>query len=165
MRLFDILIQQGLEKKLIRQALLSGKVFLGGIPTLDGGREPGQFPVSYQPAAPRSVPGRDPVLLYQDPHIAVLYKPSGMLSVPASGRTEINLLQKAGKWLGKTLAVHRLDEETSGLLLVARTESIQEQLKDQFEAHTIERAYLALVRGQVSDQKKQQKNLLKTINS
>ncbi len=94
------------------------------------------------------VVGRDAVMLWYDQHLAVVWKPPEMLAVPAPGRHDAeNVLRYVGQRLGSALPVHRLDEETSGVMLVARTDAAQEALKALFESHDIERKYLALVRG------------------
>lgn len=160
MRLIDHLRHLGLDNKTARTALQNGKVFLMGVPTADGGREVDPAQVLYDPAAHRMTPGRDPAVIYQDSHLAVVWKPSGLLSVPATGRHEPNVLQLVGRWLGSCLAVHRLDEETSGLMLVARTPSAQERIKAMLENHTIERRYIAIVRGKVSLELRRVRNFL-----
>jgi 23S rRNA pseudouridine1911/1915/1917 synthase len=89
-------------------------------------------------------------IVWADAALAVVWKPAGVLSVPAPGRDDTsNVLQLVGNRFGRTLAVHRLDEDTSGLMLVARTPDAQEALKAQLEAHQVERVYLALVRGHI----------------
>ena len=95
--------------------------------------------------------GRDVVQVWRDEHVVVVYKPSGMLAVPASGRKETNVLAQVGRWVGKTFAVHRLDEGTSGLMMVARTERAQQGLKAQLEEHTVTRRYLAMVLGRLKN--------------
>ncbi|HNC96861.1 MAG TPA: hypothetical protein PKW90_12095, partial [Myxococcota bacterium] len=82
-RLIDHLRSLGLDGRTAREALASGKVRVDGVPVADGGREVEPASISYSPSHPRLVPGRDPVLLHQDPALAVLYKPSGWLAVPA----------------------------------------------------------------------------------
>ena len=149
-RLIDHLRSLGLDGRTAREALASGKVRVDGVPVADGGREVEPASISYSPSHPRLVPGRDPVLLHQDPALAVLYKPSGWLAVPAPHRSDTNMLAFAGKLLGGVLPVHRLDEGTSGLMMVARSLRAQELLKEMFEEHRLERRYLAIARGQVS---------------
>ncbi len=102
----------------------------------------------YDPNMPRIVVGRDAAILWFDATMAVVWKPAHMLAVPAAGRQDTNnVLRFVGQRFGTALAVHRLDEETSGLMMIARTEKAQEALKARLEAHEVERAYLALVKG------------------
>ncbi len=103
--------------------------------------------VRVDPRAPRIQVGRDPVSLFHDPHLAVIWKPSGLLSVAAPGRRDSHVLAAVARWFGSSYPVHRLDEETSGLMMVALTEKCQTALKAAFEAHEVQRQYLAMVRA------------------
>jgi 23S rRNA pseudouridine1911/1915/1917 synthase len=151
MRLIDHLKATGLGNREARAALETGKVWLDGAPVADPGRVVDPSRVRLRPDAPRIVPGRDPVVLHHDRDLLVVIKPSGMLSVPAPGRDEDpNLLGVLGRRFGRVLAVHRLDEETSGLVVLALRPDTQEALKAQFEEHAVDRRYHALVRGALS---------------
>lgn len=87
-------------------------------------------------------------ILFQDDNFAVINKPSG-LSVLADRTSSLSVWD----WLkthfqdGKIYQVHRLDKETSGVLLVAFTQEAQAQLTKQFSARTIHKTYLALCLG------------------
>ena len=87
-----------------------------------------------------------PEIVYEDEVLAVINKPSGMLSAP--GRIDhysvATWAQK--RWEG-ALLVHRLDMMTSGLILVAKTEEAYHHLQKQFETHSVKKKYLALVEG------------------
>jgi len=148
-RLVDHLKTLGMSNREARAAMGSGKVWVGGIPMADAGREIEPDQVSVRNQAPRIQVGRDLVVLYRDPHLAMLWKPPRMLSVPAPRRAETNVLAEAGKVLGSVLAVHRLDEGTSGLMMTARTAAAQAGLKDLLESHDVERRYLAIVQGRM----------------
>ena len=112
--------------------------------------DPGQITVD--PSAPRLQPGRDPAILWRDPHFAVVWKPPGFLAVPAPrAGGHKSVLGAVKRALGEALPVHRLDEGTSGLMMVARTPAAQEALKDLLERHEIERRYLAIVQGHPPD--------------
>jgi 23S rRNA pseudouridine1911/1915/1917 synthase len=132
-----------------RKALETGKVYLLDAPTASAARvleAPEQL--SVRANAPRVRVGVDAVIVYRDQHLAVVAKPSGMLSVPAPGRRrDRTVIGEVSRAIGGVLAVHRLDEATSGVMLVARTESAQRQLKQLWTIHDIERRYLALVGG------------------
>lgn len=147
MRLIDLLIQRGLSRGDARRALQSGKVLLDGVPTADEGRaieDPER--VRVDPSAPRLQPGRDLVILHRDAGLVVVWKPAGMLSVPAPREGgQKNALARVRQICGAGLPVHRLDEETSGLMLVALDETHQLALKDQLEKHAVEREYRAIV--------------------
>ena len=147
-RLDQHLRSLGLSAGAAREALRSGKVLLRGVPTSDGGRDVDPAEVQHRPDARRLTPGRDVVFLHRDEHLVVCWKPAGLLSVPApradGHRSVLGLVKTV---CGSAFPVHRLDEETSGLLMVARTERAQLALKDLLERHEIERGYLALVKG------------------
>ncbi|MCB9694201.1 MAG: RluA family pseudouridine synthase [Alphaproteobacteria bacterium] len=150
-RLLDHLKTRGLSNREARAALTSGKVWVSGVPTADGGREVDPASVAVRMQAPRITVGRDVVVLWRDPHLAVVWKPPGMLAVPAPRRSGPNVLEVAGRVLGSALPVHRLDEGTSGLMMVARTPAAQTAIKDLLERHAVERRYLALAVGRLRD--------------
>ncbi len=85
-------------------------------------------------------------ILYQDDHLLVVNKPARLLVVPAPGRSTRSVLGVLGRQLRSRLhAVHRLDEDTTGVLIVARTELAKGALEQQFRGHEVERVYLAVV--------------------
>ena len=90
-------------------------------------------------------------ILYRDSQIIVVNKPSGLLSVP--GRTEdkqdcvVNRVKKLFPHCIAQPSVHRLDMETSGLLVLAFTEEAHRNLSRQFEEGTVHKKYVALLDG------------------
>jgi len=104
-------------------------------------------------------------VLYEDDYLAVVDKPAGMVVHPAAGHWEGTLvnalmgrypdLQEAGGFEDEPASnrpprpgiVHRLDKDTSGLIVVAKTTRIAELLQGQFQARQVEKTYLALVEG------------------
>lgn len=95
-------------------------------------------------------------ILYQDPDILVVDKPSGMVVHPAPGHesgTLVNALLYHCPDLGQIGGakrpgiVHRLDKDTSGLILIAKHEQALRHLQQQFKTRTVEKEYLALVEG------------------
>lgn len=111
-------------------------------------------------AQPESIPLE---ILYQDEDLAVVNKPAGMIVHPGAGAksgTIVNaLLHEFGSRgelssVGGELRpgiVHRLDRETSGALLIARNDRAHRGLVEQFSSHSIQKAYLALVHGKLSE--------------
>jgi len=93
--------------------------------------------------------------LYQDADLAVIDKPAGLVVHPGSGNwdgTLLNALLHRMPALGglpRAGIVHRLDKDTSGLLVVAKTLTAQTDLVRQLQARTVKRQYLALVQGEV----------------
>ncbi len=151
LRLIDCLASRGLAPGEARKALGTGKVFVRGCPTSLPVRDVAEEDVEYRPNAPRAVPGRDPAVVLAGRGFAVVLKPPGMLSAPAPGRKESDLLAWVERRLGRALPVHRIDEATSGLLLVALDEETQERLKADLERREIDRRYLAIATGHFPD--------------
>ena len=107
--------------------------------------------------APENVPLD---ILHEDSHLIVLNKPAGMLVHPANGvnsGTLVNaLLSHCTDLSGiggveRPGIVHRLDKDTSGVLVVAKTDVVHRGLSAQFEAHSITRQYIAVVCGVPSE--------------
>ena len=97
-------------------------------------------------------------IIFEDDDLIVVNKPAGMVVHPAAG-AEAGTLANALAFHFEQLSnnagmarpgiVHRLDKGTSGLLVVAKTESAHENLADQFRAREVFKSYVALVHGQV----------------
>lgn len=109
-------------------------------------------------AAPTRIEAQDIALdiLYQDDDLAVVYKPSGMVVHPAAGNpdgTMVNALMRHLDQLSgiggeiRPGIVHRIDKDTSGLLLVAKNDFSHLALSEQIKAHSVQRAYMAIVQG------------------
>lgn len=87
-----------------------------------------------------------PSLLYKDSCLLVIDKPSGLLSVPGlTGEPSVESLLR--NTYGEVYMVHRLDQDTSGLMVVARTMEAYHHLQRQFLARTIHKKYIALLDG------------------
>lgn len=100
-------------------------------------------------------------IIYEDASIIVLDKPSGMVVHPAAGNyhgTIVNALLfhcKDLSGVGGVLRpgiVHRLDKQTSGLLIVAKSDSAHQGLSKQFKNHMVKKVYKALVHGNIKDE-------------
>jgi len=101
-------------------------------------------------------------IVYSDDAVVVVNKPAGLTTMRTSGEAE-EFGPRGQTYLPKTLAdflpallgapnsrilpVHRIDRDTSGLIVFARTKGAEQKLLEQFRKHTAERKYLALVRG------------------
>jgi 23S rRNA pseudouridine1911/1915/1917 synthase len=87
-------------------------------------------------------------IIYEDDHIVLVHKPAGVLTIPDRfDSTKDNMLGLLQRRYERILTVHRLDRETSGLLLFARTEAAHRNLSIQFEKHTVDKFYYALLDG------------------
>jgi len=93
-------------------------------------------------------------IVYLDSQIVVVNKPAGMNTVPFEKGEQGSLEQLLSRQLGQArlVVVHRLDRETSGLLVFARTHEAGRALANQFRFHTVKRRYLALVHGNIKTQ-------------
>jgi 23S rRNA pseudouridine1911/1915/1917 synthase len=96
-------------------------------------------------------------IVFEDEHLLVVDKPAGLVVHPAAGNFDGTLVNALLHHCGESLSgiggvarpgiVHRIDKDTSGLLVVAKTDVAHEGLARQFAAHSIDRRYLALVSG------------------
>jgi 23S rRNA pseudouridine1911/1915/1917 synthase len=108
--------------------------------------EPPDVPPGAAPDAPYELP-------YADEHLLVVDKPAGVVVHPARGHHSGTLAQAlagvaaGGEEAGRAGIVHRLDRDTSGLLVVARSEAVHRALRAALQARAITREYLALVEG------------------
>jgi 23S rRNA pseudouridine1911/1915/1917 synthase len=108
------------------------------------------------------MPERIPLrVVYEDDELAVLDKPPGLVVHPAPGHesgTLVNALLARYPDLpmdedGRPGIVHRLDKDTSGLILVARSEEVRRNLQSQFKSGEVLKVYLSLVEGKVEPKK------------
>jgi 23S rRNA pseudouridine1911/1915/1917 synthase len=96
-------------------------------------------------------------IAFEDEHLLVVDKPAGLVVHPAAGNLDGTLVNALLHHCGGSLSgiggvarpgiVHRIDKDTSGLLVIAKTDVAHEGLAKQFAAHSIERKYLAIVGG------------------
>ncbi len=86
-------------------------------------------------------------VVYEDEEVIVVDKPSGLLTAPTPESDRNNL----AAILGEVFVVHRLDMETSGLLVFGKTPHANRVLGERFRTHDLLREYLAVLRGQVPD--------------
>jgi len=104
---------------------------------------------------PESIPLK---IIYEDQDILVVDKPAGMVVHPACGRKHGTLLNAVLGYLGdfqlaRAGIVHRLDKETSGLIVIAKNEQTQSFLQLQFKMRSTVKKYLSLVWGRMGSQK------------
>ena len=89
-------------------------------------------------------------LVHLDEHLLIANKPAGLLSVPGRGEARADsLLTRLQAVYPDTLLVHRLDQDTSGLIVFGRNRLAQANLGQQFEKRTIKKRYVARVWGQM----------------
>jgi 23S rRNA pseudouridine1911/1915/1917 synthase len=93
------------------------------------------------PAAPAEVPYE---IVYDDDYLMVVDKPAGVVTHPAPGHKGVTLAEALGSHIG---IVHRLDKDTSGLLVVSRSPEVRDALQGMIKAREVTREYTALVEG------------------
>lgn len=104
--------------------------------------------MSYTYAPPQD----PPVIVHDDADLIVADKPAGLLSVPGKGAEKADcLIARLQRLYPRVLLVHRLDTDTSGLIVFARTAAAQVALAGQFERRETEKVYVARVAGRVAE--------------
>lgn len=110
--------------------------------------EPTASPPLSTPYDPPQKPLR---VLHEDAQLLVLDKPSGLLSVPGRGAHLADcLLSRVQAAFPQALLVHRLDRDTSGVIVMALTPHAQKHLGQQFEKRRVKKSYVARVSGEVA---------------
>ena len=166
-RRLDVLLseQSGLTRSRVATLMEEGHVTVEGQVVTKVGlkAKAGQTVVLIIPAPKPAVPEAQDIpltILYEDADLAVVVKPCGMVVHPAAGNedgTLVNALLHHLDSLGgiggelRPGIVHRLDKDTSGLLLVAKNDASQLALSEQLSARTMEKHYRALVEGNIRE--------------
>lgn len=88
-----------------------------------------------------------PDILLENEELVAVHKPSGLLSIPDREGKEVSLKLLLQERLGQILTIHRLDKDTSGIIVFARTEAMHRYLSVAFETRTVQKDYLGLVMG------------------
>ncbi|MBQ8554476.1 MAG: RluA family pseudouridine synthase [Clostridia bacterium] len=155
----------GLTRSRIASLMEEGLVTVDGVPQKKAGAKPraGQTVVLTIPAPKPAAPEAQDIpltILHEDADLAVVVKPCGMVVHPAAGNedgTLVNALLHHLDSLGgiggelRPGIVHRLDKDTSGLLLVAKNDASQLALSTQLSERSMEKHYRALVEGVIRE--------------
>lgn len=150
-----------LSRARLQALMVEGMVSRDGRPLTDLSAKaaPGDYRILVPPPAPAEPrPEAIPLsVLYEDAHLIVVEKPAGMAAHPAPGSESGTLVNALLHHCGDSLSgiggvarpgiVHRIDKETSGIVVVAKTDAAHQGLSALFEAHDIDRVYVAFVRG------------------
>ena len=154
-----------LSRSQIQALIEDGKVSAGGRPVNKKEKAvPGMVVevVLPDPQPIEAVPQNIPLeIVYEDPSLLVVNKPKGMVVHPAPGNPDGTLVNAllyhcAGQLSGiggaiRPGIVHRIDKDTSGLLVVAKTDAAHQALSDQMSVHAIHRVYHAVVYGNLRE--------------
>lgn len=101
------------------------------------------------------VPSKNLEIVYEDPWLSVINKPAGILSVPGKedAVSVYSLMREQYPEADGPLTVHRLDMATSGLMLIAKTKRVHQNLQAQFKNRLVRKRYVALLEGIVPKDK------------
>lgn len=148
-----------LSRRKARDYVETGRVDLGGVTCREPGTavpEGATIDLNVNRPAVRNVRSKLRVVL-EDPDFLFVEKPAGLLSVPTEAKEKDTLLARVNSYLHHRFGkrpyvgvVHRLDKETSGILVFARTRETLRELQDLLRRHQIEREYVAIVEGRVA---------------
>lgn len=151
-----------LSRSRLKALLISGCVRVDDVAVTDPARriKSGQVMSIYVPEPLEDTPSPQEIPLdirFEDQHVIVINKPAGLVVHPAAGHHDGTLVNALlhhcrGELSGiggvcRPGIVHRLDKDTSGLIVVAKTDQAHQHLAKQFSDHTTKRVYYALVRG------------------
>jgi len=152
----------GQSRTQLKRLVAAGHITLAGRPLRDPALKVrgGQIFVVFLPQAEDAAPVGEPIPLairFEDAHLIVIDKPAGMVVHPAPGNPGGTLVNALIAHCGASLAgiggvrrpgiVHRLDKDTSGLIVVAKTDAAHRALSRDFAARRIDRSYAAFVWG------------------
>ena len=152
----------GLSRERIKALIESGQVELAGKPARTASAKPvpgTAWRITVPEATPAEAQAQDIPLsiAYEDEYLIVVDKPAGLVVHPAAGNLDGTLVNALLHHCRGNLSgiggvarpgiVHRIDKDTSGLLVVAKTDVAHEGLARQFADHSIERAYFAVTAG------------------
>ncbi|MFT3921428.1 MAG: RluA family pseudouridine synthase [Myxococcales bacterium] len=149
----------GFSRATLQRWMDEGRVSIAGTPVQAKDKARAGLTVRIEPAPPPAsdaLPEDIPLeVLFEDEHLIVLHKPAGLVVHPAAGHasgTLVNALLhhtevEAGEDPRRPGVVHRLDKDTSGVMVVTRTEVAREAMSRLFSEHRIERVYEAICQG------------------
>lgn len=141
-------------KRTLQNWVKEGRVYVDGevVVKLPLTVQPGQSVTLGKKEVKRSCFGMD--ILYEDRWMVVIDKPAGLLSVPTDNGGENALDYLRAHYKSPSIfAVHRIDKETSGVLVFARGTLAESKFDKLFETHSLTREYLAIVEGRMSQEK------------
>lgn len=168
--------QPGTSWTVARNLLASRRIAVNGILCIEEARriQPGDRLEIHARSLPAPPGDADVAILHADQHLVVAHKPSGMLTVRHPGDVDWSQQKKQrqpslDESLGRLLdlrerrrktpaapeslkVVHRIDRETSGIVVFARTEPAQRELIRQFAAHSVHRRYFCIIPGELPAQ-------------
>lgn len=154
-----------LSRSAVQNLIAGGNVFCNGSPIQKSTKLPvgAVLTVEIPPARPLDVrPENIPLdIVYEDDDLLIVNKPKGMVVHPAAGNYDGTLVNALLYHCGDSLSgingvirpgiVHRIDKDTSGLLIVAKNDTAHRHLAEQIKAHSFTREYRAVVYGRIRE--------------
>ena len=146
----------------LKRAVIEGQVTVNGAPVDDPGALVSETDaVVFDPNRKvRRKVDTSLVVLHEDEDSVAVVKPAGLLTHPTEAKEKDSLLSRVSTWAAKrgkgrpyVSVVHRLDKETSGILVFARSRKGLVSLQAQLRAHTVDRRYLAVVEGNLEGER------------
>ena len=162
----DAALDAPLSRTRIKALIQSGALFEAGAPQLDPSatvRADIEYRLVLPPVRDATPQGQDIPLdiLFEDAHLIVINKPAGLVVHPAPGQPDGTLVNALIAHCGTSLTgiggvmrpgiVHRLDKDTSGVMLAAKSDRAHQRLTEMFAAHDLDRHYHALVWGTIAE--------------
>ncbi|TNE58782.1 MAG: RluA family pseudouridine synthase [Alphaproteobacteria bacterium] len=153
-----------LSRSRLKALLMEGKVTLNGATITDPSyrvKQGDEIDITIPPPLPAEPEPQaiDLNVVFEDDDLIVINKPAGLVVHPGAGTPDGTLVNALLAHCGASLSgiggvarpgiVHRIDKDTSGLIVVAKNDKAHQGLAAQFEAHSVERSYVALVWGDV----------------
>lgn len=148
----------GMSRSQVKRAVDEGRVAVNGDKVKAGHKLQTEDEISFEEEAPYVLEPKDVAfnVLYEDEHLACIDKPYGLVVHPGAGREEETLvhglmnrfdhLAKGSDPLRPGI-VHRLDKDTSGVMVVAKTDAAYDGLVEVFQIRQVEKIYYAICRG------------------
>jgi 23S rRNA pseudouridine1911/1915/1917 synthase len=143
-------------RRVVQEAIETGRVLVDGRVRPKGFRLAGGERVRADLAPrerARAEIAAEPRIAWEDESLVIVDKPAGVVVHPAAGhfaKTLVEWLDERAGGRYEPLAVHRLDKETSGLMLIAKTETAQASLQRLIRERRVRREYMALLRGRIA---------------
>ncbi|MFD2612849.1 RluA family pseudouridine synthase [Paenibacillus gansuensis] len=147
----------GMGRNSVKSALSRGQIAVNGkiATTHNHPLKPGDKVSVSKERIPERPPLAGVTLLYEDKDILVITKESGLLSIASDKETQLTAYRqlmdhvRAADPASRIFVVHRLDRDTSGVMMFAKSEAVQQKLQEQWKELVKERTYIALVEGQL----------------
>ena len=154
-----LVLMPGASRRTVKQILEHGRVIVEGR-AVRRGDQPVPESATIEILPKKATLRRDPPpvkILHEDPHLLVVEKPAGMITVDVTRRGRESIWSSLRRMLRERrpeeepFLVHRLDEGASGLLVFAKTKAVQRALKAIFERHALDRHYAAIIQGRMQE--------------